>query len=714
MHYDIIIIGAGHAGIEAGLAAARLGCRTAIFTQCLDAVANLPCNPSIGGTSKGHIVREIDALGGEMGKVADETTIQFRMLNLGKGPAVHSPRAQVDRRAYADTMKLRLEQQPNLHLIQGEVISVEPISNKPPSSFLGKELSPRATEEGSRSDAACGSQLPNGLWPHARRDELCSPETINPPHWSIQLLTGATYTAQCVILATGTFLRARVHIGEHNHQAGPDGLPAAMQLSESLKQLGIPLQRFKTGTPPRVNRRSIDFSQTTEQPGDEHPTPFSFLHEARSSKPQLLPREGAPAAAGEEGSRSDVTSSSHLRRDDSPSASPLGEVRPQARWGCTAAPAVSHPPAPQVPCHLTFTTEATKQVIQANLHRSPMYSGVIDGIGARYCPSIEDKIVRFADKDRHNIFIEPCGRHTNEMYLQGLSSSLPEDVQHQILATVPGLQHAQVMRPAYAIEYDCVNPLALRPTLEFRDRAGLFGAGQFNGSSGYEEAAAQGLMAGINAAHKILGREEFTLGRHEAYIGILIDDLVNKGTNEPYRMMTSRAEYRLLLRHDTADRRLTPHGHKLGLIDNTRFAQYEAKQAQIQQEKQRLASVRITWQGKSATLTELLRRPELDYTALAEHDPDRPNLPQEVITNIETDIKYEGYLKRQQAQVHEMLRLEHVPLPADIDYHAITALRIEARQKLVAARPETLGAASRISGVNPADVEILLLFLKKK
>ena len=342
-----------------------------------------------------------------------------------------------------------------------------------------------------------------------------------------------------------------------------------------------------------------------------------------------------------------------------------------------------------------------------------MYSGVIDGIGARYCPSIEDKIVRFADKARHNLFIEPCGLTTNEMYLQGLSSSLPEDVQHAILATIPGLQHAEVMRPAYAIEYDCVNPLALRPTLEFREQPGLFGAGQFNGSSGYEEAAAQGLIAGINAAHKVLARDEFTLGRHEAYIGILIDDLVNKGTSEPYRMMTSRAEYRLLLRHDTADRRLTPHGHTLGLINDERFAQYQHKQAQIEQEKQRLASIRINWQGKSATLAELLRRPELDYAALAEHDPERPTLPQEVITNVETDIKYEGYLKRQQAQVQEMLRLEHVPLPHDLDYPSITALRIEARQKLAAARPETLGAAARISGVNPADVEILLLYLKK-
>ncbi|MCL2445720.1 MAG: tRNA uridine-5-carboxymethylaminomethyl(34) synthesis enzyme MnmG [Oscillospiraceae bacterium] len=617
--YDIIIIGAGHAGIEAGLAAARLGCRTAIFTQSLDAVGNMPCNPSIGGSSKGHIVREIDALGGEMGKVADETTIQFRMLNLGKGPAVHSPRAQVDRRAYADTMKLRLEQQENLHLIQGEVTSI----------------------------THCALRI---------------------THWQVTLLTGTTYTAQCVILATGTFLRARVHIGQHNHQSGPDGLPAAMQLSDSLEQLNVPLQRFKTGTPPRVNRRSIDFTQTTEQPGDENPTPFSFEE-------------------------------------------PISTRNLACRGGNLPPEAIK---LSQTPCHLTFTTEQTKQVILANLHQSPMYSGIIDGIGARYCPSIEDKIVRFADKERHNLFIEPCGLTTNEMYLQGLSSSLPKDVQHQILQTIPGLEHAEVMRPAYAIEYDCVNPLALRPTLEFREHLGLFGAGQFNGSSGYEEAAAQGLMAGINAAHKILDREEFTLGRHEAYIGILIDDLVNKGTNEPYRMMTSRAEYRLLLRHDTADRRLTPHGHKLGLISNERFAQYEAKQAQIEQEKQRLASVRIIWQGKSATLFELLRRPELDYAALANHDPERPALPAEVITNVETDIKYEGYLKRQQAQVQEMLRLEHVPLPSDLDYQAITALRIEARQKLTAARPETLGAAARISGVNPADVEILLLYLKKK
>jgi len=709
-HYDIIIIGAGHAGIEAGLAAARLGCRTAIFTQCLDAVGNLPCNPSIGGSSKGHIVREIDALGGEMGKVADETTIQFRMLNLGKGPAVHSPRAQVDRRAYADTMKQRLEQQPNLHLIQGEVVTIQPAVTPIPatpsgSTACGGAVAANETCVLHNLDAAAeGADFADARNnPQPVGTAITPPETITtppapPPHWQIQLLTGATYTAPCVILATGTFLRARVHIGEHNHQSGPDGLPAAMQLSDSLEQLGIPLQRFKTGTPPRVNRRSIDFTQTTEQPGDEHPTPFLFTHETRSNKPHgsFLGKELSPRAT-EEGSRSDETRPSHLRHGDSPSV----------------GTAIT-PPEAQTPCHLTFTTEQTKQVILENIHRSPMYSGIIDGIGARYCPSIEDKIVRFADKDRHNIFIEPCGRTTNEMYLQGLSSSLPEDVQHQILQTIPGLQHAEVMRPAYAIEYDCVNPLALRPTLEFRQHLGLFGAGQFNGSSGYEEAAAQGLIAGINAAHKVLGRDEFTLGRHEAYIGILIDDLVNKGTNEPYRMMTSRAEYRLLLRHDTADRRLTPHGHKLGLISPERFAQYEHKQAQIQQEKQRLASVRITWQGKSATLAELLRRPELDYTTLAEHDPSRLELPAEVITNVETDIKYEGYLKRQQAQVHEMLRLEHVPLPRDLDYQAITALRIEARQKLTAAHPETLGAAARISGVNPADVEILLLYLKKR
>ena len=598
-NYDIIIIGAGHAGIEAALAAARLGCRTAIFTQSLDAIGNMPCNPSIGGSSKGHIVREIDALGGAMAQVADETAIQCRMLNLGKGPAVHSPRAQVDRRAYADAMKHRLENTPNLHLKQAEIISI-----------VSRETS-----------------------------------------WAITAVTQTEYTCAALILATGTFLRSRIHIGEVNHAGGPDGMPAATQLSASLEALGIPLQRFKTGTPPRVNRRSVDFTQTQEQPGDPEAIPFSFATQ--------------------------------------------GECRQLAN------------------CHLTFTTEQTKQVILENLHRSPMYGGKIEGIGARYCPSIEDKIVRFSDKERHSLFIEPCGLQTNEMYLQGISSSLPEEVQHAFLRTIPGLENAEVMRLAYAIEYDCIDPLSLKSTLEFRDHPGLFGAGQFNGSSGYEEAAAQGLMAGINAAHKVLGRRAFTLKRHEAYIGILIDDLVTKGTSEPYRMMTSRAEYRLLLRHDTADRRLTPYGYELGLISQERYQAFQAKQQMIEQETQRAHAVKINWQGKRTSLAELLRRPEIGYDSLADLDPERPTLPREVIASVEIDIKYDGYLRRQEAQVREMARLEDVPLPPNIDYASISALRIEAREKLARTRPETLGQASRISGVNPADVQVLMIYLNR-
>ena len=611
IHYDIIVIGAGHAGIEAALAAARLGCRTAVFTMHLDWIGNMACNPSIGGSSKGQIVREIDALGGEMALAADETAIQCRMLNLGKGPAVHAPRAQIDRRAYGAYMKAALENQPNLELKQAEIVSIEPV---------GAAILP--------------------------------PGANATPAWRVTTRTNTEYTCVCLILATGTFLRGRVHIGDMNYEGGPDGMPPALRLSESLRTLGLPMRRFKTGTPPRVHLRSVDLSKTEPQPGDAEAVPFSF------------------------------------------------------DW--------TEKPAQKKICYLTYTNEKTREVILANLHRSPLYGGAIEGVGPRYCPSIEDKIVRFADKERHPVFIEPCGDGTQEMYLQGLSSSLPEDVQAAALLTIPGLEHAEVMRPAYAIEYDCVDPLCLRPTLECMALPGLYGAGQFNGSSGYEEAAAQGFVAGVNAAHRVLGREPFVLRRSEAYIGTLIDDLVTKGCNEPYRMMTSRAEYRLLLRHDTADRRLTPHGYRLGLISEARWQAFLEKQAAIEAEKARACSVRIQWQGKTCTLAELLRRPELNYAVLAPFGPARPALPAEVILAAETDIKYEGYLKRQEAQVREMNRLEEVPLPPDLDYAAIPSLRLEAKEKLARVRPETLGQAARISGVNPADVTVLGIWARRR
>ncbi|MDR2752927.1 MAG: tRNA uridine-5-carboxymethylaminomethyl(34) synthesis enzyme MnmG [Oscillospiraceae bacterium] len=622
--FDIIVVGAGHAGIEAALATARLGCRTAVCTMHLDAVGNMPCNPAIGGSSKGHIVREIDALGGEMARAADATAIQCRMLNLGKGPAVHSPRAQIDRRAYGDLMKQTLENQENIEIMQAEIVDI-----------------------------------------YNSNIENVSRETLQA--WHVVTRTGRILTARCVILATGTFLRGRIHIGELHYAGGPDGMPAATQLSDSLRALGVPLRRFKTGTPPRVHRRSIEVAHTEPQNGDPEAVPFGFRTKT--------------------------------------------------------------PPRQLSQCYLTYTNAETKRVILENLHRSPLYGGAIEGVGPRYCPSIEDKIVRFAEKERHALFIEPCGLHTQEMYLQGLSSSLPEDVQRDFLRTIPGLRHCQVIRLAYAIEYDCVDPLALRPTLEFKALPGLFGAGQFNGSSGYEEAAAQGLVAGINAAHRVLGRAPFVLRRSEAYIGILVDDLVTKGCNEPYRMMTSRAEYRLLLRHDTADRRLAPYGARLGLLHQADYQAFREKQAQIEAEKQRaaqtklspsrelcdaLAALSTTPPEGIVSLAALLRRPQLTYAALAPFDLARPELPPAVLATAETDIKYEGYLKRQEAQVREMNRLEDVPLPEVMDYAAIAGLRLEAREKLARVRPETLGQAARISGVNPADVQILLLFLKKK
>lgn len=616
--FDVAIIGAGHAGIEAGLAAARLGCRTVVFTINLDWVGNMACNPSIGGTSKGHLVREIDALGGEMGRAADANTLQSRMLNVGKGPAVHSLRAQIDRRAYTAYMKHRLEQQENLFLKQAEIVSLA-----------------RAT-------------------PHVGK----------PAIWELETRLEAVYHAKTVILATGTFLAGRVYVGDCSYESGPDGMFPATELAKSLKELGIPTRRFKTGTPARVNRRSVDFDHLEPQPGDEHTVPFSFTTEQPIENREL--------------------------------------------------------------CYITYTNLQTKQIILDNLYRSPLYGGKIEGVGPRYCPSIEDKIVRFADKERHQIFIEPCGAETEELYLQGLSSSLPEDVQLKFLHSIPGLTHCEVMRSAYAIEYDCVDPLALRPTLEFLDLEGLYGAGQFNGSSGYEEAAAQGLVAGINAARKVQGKSPFTLDRASSYIGTLIDDLVTKGCSDPYRMMTSRSEYRLILRQDNADLRLTPLGHELGLIDEDRWQSFLQKRALIESERKRametifspstalnelLVSRETSPLQTGIRLSELLKRPQLSYALLKPFDSSRPPLPNEIFEQVEIDLKYEGYIKRQQAQIDEMRRLEGKKLPEGINYPSITGLRKEAQEKLQKIRPENVGQASRISGVSPADISVLLIYL---
>lgn len=614
-NFDVAVIGAGHAGIEAALAAARLGQSTVMFCINLDSVGNMPCNPSIGGTAKGHLVREIDALGGEMGVAADKTTLQSRMLNLGKGPAVHSLRAQIDRKAYTALMKHTVELQENLILKQAEVVD------------LYKK------EDG----------------------------------WHCVTRLGAEYVCKTVILATGTFLAGKIFVGEVNYSGGPDGLFAAEGLSDALNKLGVPLRRFKTGTPARVLRSSINFSELDEQLGDEKIIPFSY----RTEKP----------------------------------------------------------PENSVVCHISYTNDKTKEVILENIHRSPLYSGVIEGVGPRYCPSIEDKIMRFADKKRHQLFIEPCGADTEEMYLQGMSSSLPEEVQIKIYHSIKGLENVQIMRNAYAIEYDCVDPLALSPSLEFKELAGLYGAGQFNGSSGYEEAAAQGLIAGINAARKNEGLEPIVLSRASSYIGTLIDDLVTKGCSDPYRMMTSRSEYRLLLRQDNADERLMPIGYEIGLISEEVYSSFLDRKAKKEAEidrvrrltlapsaavNEKLTQLGTTPLSTGIKMAELIKRPEVSYFDLAEFDPDRPCLPYEVCLKVETEIKYEGYIARQQSQVEDMLRLENRKLPIDTDYSAIDGLRLEAREKLNLVRPENIGQASRISGVSPSDISVLSIWLEKK
>lgn len=612
--YDVIVIGAGHAGIEACLASARLGAKTAVFTINLDWVGNMPCNPSIGGTSKGHLVREIDALGGEMGKAADKYCLQSRMLNLGKGPAVHSLRAQIDRRAYSAGMKHTLELTDNLDIRQGEIVDL-----------------------------------------YKKEDGL----------WYVKTKLEAVFSAKAVILATGTFLGGRVYIGDVSYSSGPDGMFPANELSEALYRLNIPLRRFKTGTPSRVNRRTINFDGLDVQEGDEHTVAFSFESEK--------------------------------------------------------------PPVNKVLCHITYTNADTKQIILDNLHRSPMYSGKIEGKGPRYCPSFEDKIVRFGDKERHQLFIEPCGLDTEEMYLQGLSSSLPEDVQLAFIHTIKGLEHAQVMRTAYAIEYDCVDPTALKATLEFNDIEGLYGAGQFNGSSGYEEAAAQGLVAGINAARSVAGKEQIVLDRGGSYIGTLIDDLVTKGCSDPYRMMTSRSEYRLVLRQDNADIRLTPTGYEIGLISQERYDKFLHKQELIKQEYDRIKNLSIPLSDElqnilvsrgtapmktGCKMIELIRRPQIRYEDLVSVDKNRPELPFEIFEQVEISVKYEGYIKKQEAQIKEMRRIESKKIPEDIDYNALKGLRLEAVEKLSKIRPQNLGQASRISGVNPADITALNIILE--
>lgn len=614
--YEVAVIGAGHAGIEAALAAARLGAKTAIFTMSLDAIGNMPCNPSIGGTAKGHLVREIDALGGEMGKAADATFLQSRMLNRGKGPAVHSLRVQSDRDEYHKEMKYRLELQDGLDIIQAEVCDI------------------RTDENGAVKELVTN--------------------------------LGAVYEVKTAIICSGTFLHGRIYVGDVSYESGPDGLHAAIGLSEALERLGIHLRRFKTGTPARVRRDSIDYSKLEVQAGDEPIIPFSFE----------TPREG-------------------LKN--------------------------------QVVCHIAYTNEKTHQIIRDNIHRSPLYGGMIEGVGPRYCPSIEDKVMRFSEKPRHQSFVEPVGLHTEEMYLQGLSSSLPEDVQVQIYRSIVGFENVKIMRNAYAIEYDCIDPLDLKASLEFLKVEGLYGAGQFNGTSGYEEAAAQGLIAGINAARKVQGKEPLILDRASSYIGTLIDDLVTKGCSDPYRMMTSRSEYRLLLRQDNADQRLTPIGHEIGLISEERWQHYLHKQELIEQERKRIEKLTF---GPSKELNEMLesrgtapmetgahasdliRRPQVSYKDLEPFDTERPQLPDEVTEQVEIQIKYEGYIQKQLIQVEQMRRLETRKIPEDINYEEVRGLRLEAIEKLQRIRPHSIGQASRISGVSPADISVLLIYME--
>ena len=611
-NFDVAVVGAGHAGIEAGLAAARLGCNTAVFTINLDAVGNCPCNPSIGGTAKGHLVREIDALGGEMGKTADACMIQSRMLNLGKGPAVHSLRAQIDRNAYSRMMKHKLECCKNLELRQAEIVKLEKIEGK----------------------------------------------------WLLTTRLGAVYQCRAVILATGTFLGGKIYVGDVSYESGPDGMFPSAYLPDSLEKLGISMRRFKTGTPARVRRSSIDFTSLEIQEGDNPVIPFSYETE-------------------EELTNKDV-------------------------------------------CHVSWTNDRTKEVILKNIHRSPLYGGMIEGIGPRYCPSIEDKIMRFPDKPRHQLFIEPCGLDTEEMYLQGMSSSLPEDVQIAFYHTIQGLEHVQIMRNAYAIEYDCCDPLQLDSCLEFRDFSGLYGAGQFNGSSGYEEAAAQGLVAGINAARKLQGKSAVKLDRAGSYSGTLIDDLVTKGVSDPYRMMTSRSESRLVLRQDNADERLTPTGYEIGLISEQRWQRFQQKQERKTAEAKRVKStvlppseelnqILVSHETSPVTtgvrLSELLKRPQLSYQALKPVDRVRPDYPESVFENVEIELKYEGYIARQKADIEEMRRVERKKLPVDVDYQQIKGLRLEAAEKLSKVRPENIGQAGRISGVSPADISVLLIWL---